>query len=226
MKTTLTGHEKIAKRNIINAFNWIVGELENGIEDGYKDEYVAEGLTLEEVKDSVYESAMNDLYDTGSVVYGRAPKEMRFAGEAFCRAVVDECFEKEATFLIESMGWNKTEDTKEDKKMTVKDLREEAKALGLKGISRMKREQLEQVIEEAKAQAEFEVEHEAKAGAPIMVTMKAFTGMTLGEFEVVTIGSEIVIVATKKGEMAFDRNTGVQLHSNNPRFANKIERVK
>lgn len=34
----MTGHERIAKKNIVGAFNWIVGGYYNCIQDGYEEE--------------------------------------------------------------------------------------------------------------------------------------------------------------------------------------------
>ena len=56
------------------------------------------------------------------------------------------------------------------------------------------------------------------------VTVKAFTGMMIGEFEVVKETKKLLVVKTKKGdELKFDKATGLQTNGNNPKFANRIE---
>ena len=85
-KTQRTGHEKIAVRNIRYAVNWIVGGYYNCIQDGYP-EYLP--TCRKDLADEIYSSAMTNLYRDGYEGYGKAPTEMRFAGERFCRAYID-----------------------------------------------------------------------------------------------------------------------------------------
>lgn len=84
-KEQRTGHERIAMRNIKAAFNWIVGGYFNDLQDGYE-EYLPE--SKEALADEIYEEAMNNFYEEGHMSIGRAPKEMRFAGEKFCKAYI------------------------------------------------------------------------------------------------------------------------------------------
>lgn len=85
-KTMRTGHEKIAMRNIKWACYNIVGMAYNDYQDG-NIKYLP--TSYEELRNIIYDSAMNDLYAEGYEGSGKAPKEMRFAGEAFCRAYID-----------------------------------------------------------------------------------------------------------------------------------------
>lgn len=85
-KDQRTGHERIAMANIRGAINWIVGGMYNDYQDGH-DEYLPD--SFESVANTVYEEAMNNLYGNGFESCGRAPKEMRFAGEKFCRAYIE-----------------------------------------------------------------------------------------------------------------------------------------
>lgn len=55
----------------------------------------------------------------------------------------------------------------------------------------------------------------------VRVVLKAFTGMTIGEFTA-TASDTLYYVTTKKGILVFD-SSFVQINSKNPRFANKIE---
>lgn len=107
----------------------------------------------------------------------------------------------------------------EEKKMTVKEMRAEAKGMGIKGYSRMSKEDLQKAIEANTVEEKAEVEEKATK----TVVMKAFTGMWIGEFEIIKETKKTITVATKKGELKFDKATGIQLDANNPKFANHIE---
>lgn len=85
-KTQRTGHEKIAMRNIRYAIDWIVGGYYNSLQDGYIEDLPE---SKENLVEEIYESAMIDAYADGAAHYGRAPREMRFAGEKFVRAYID-----------------------------------------------------------------------------------------------------------------------------------------
>lgn len=109
------------------------------------------------------------------------------------------------------------EEVKEEKEMkNLKELRAEAKARGIKGYSRMSKADLIEMIKATEEVVEEKVE---------TVVMKAFTGMLIGEFKVVAETAEAITVETKKGELSFDKKTGIQLNPNNPKFANRIERA-
>lgn len=76
------GWEKIAQRQLTNAYNSYVGELENGVQDG--------DLTQEQIEaeiadslDYVYTEAITTHYEPG-FAGGPAPKEMRFATKEYC----------------------------------------------------------------------------------------------------------------------------------------------
>lgn len=116
-------------------------------------------------------------------------------------------------------GENEEKETKEEKKMTVKEMRAEAKKMGIKGYSRMSKEDLQKAIEANTVEEKAEVEEKAAK----TVVMKAFTGMWIGEFEIIKETKKTITVATKKGELKFDKVTGIQLDANNPKFANHIE---
>lgn len=127
-------------------------------------------------------------------------------------------------------GENEEKETKEEKKMTVKEMRAEAKEMGIKGYSRMSKEDLQKAIETKKntleklalESSEKLVEKYGDKTAKTVV-MKAFTGMWIGEFEIIKETKKTITVATKKGELKFDKTTGIQLDANNPKFANHIE---
>lgn len=83
----MTKHEQIAARNIRGAFNFEVGGVYNSYIDG---EPI--NITLEGMKQIVYDCAMTDRYSAGSCQMGRAPREMRFAGKEFCKNYIDRLF--------------------------------------------------------------------------------------------------------------------------------------
>lgn len=84
----MTGHEKIAARNIRAAFNFEIGGMYNAYLDGEDGEFP----TIEEAKEMVYDCAMSDRYSGGSCYINRAPREMRFAGKEFCMKYIDKLF--------------------------------------------------------------------------------------------------------------------------------------
>ena len=113
----------------------------------------------------------------------------------------------------------KEENEMEEKKMTVKEMRAEAKEMGIKGYSRMSKEDLQKAIEANTVEEKAEVEEKTAK----TVVMKAFTGMWIGEFEIIKETKKTITVITKKGELKFDKATGIQLDANSPKFANHIE---
>lgn len=65
---------------------------------------------------------------------------------------------------------------------------------------------------------------EAETEEKTTVTVRAFTGMLIGEFEIAKETKKLLVVKTKKGdELKFDKATGLQTNGNNPKFANRIE---
>lgn len=86
----MTGHEKIAARNIRNCFNYEIGGMYNAFLDGEND-----FPTLEEAKDLIYILSIQDRYGPGCCFIGQAPREMRFAGKEFCLKYIDKLFDKD-----------------------------------------------------------------------------------------------------------------------------------
>ena len=97
-----TGHERIAMRNIKWACYNIVWMHYNDIQDD-NPEYLP--CSYEDLLDEVYEGAMENLYAEGYEGYGKAPKEMRFAGAKFCKAYADYLLKNdtEVKFDVEEM---------------------------------------------------------------------------------------------------------------------------
>ena len=230
----MNGHEKIAARNIEGAFNWLVGGWYNCLQDGLDEDIPS----LEEAKETVYAEAMNNLYKSGGEVYGRAPKEMRFAGEEFCRELVEELFlndgDAEEIWGEDGITENDTkeeemkETTREEaraqvvKNYTVKEMRETLKAAGIKGISRAKKDELVDMM--------IDLGDELTSGSKTVsiskVKMYAFTGMFIGEFEAEMKDGKILVNTSSRGELMFDLNTGKEVcDESKARWANRVEAV-
>lgn len=106
---------------------------------------------------------------------------------------------------------------KEMTKMTLKEMREIAKAEGFKGYNKMTKSQLQQLFDDT---AQIKAEEEAESNT---VEVRAFTGMVIGLFKVVKETKTKLGVVTAKGDkLIFDKKTGLQINANNPRFANRI----
>ena len=56
-----------------------------------------------------------------------------------------------------------------------------------------------------------------------VVNVRAFTGMLIGTFKVEKETKTTITVKTAKGKLKFDKETGIQVDSNNKKFANRIE---
>ena len=228
----MNGHEKIAAKNIEGAFNWLVGGWYNCFLDGLDEDIPS----LEEAKETVYAEAMNNLYRSGNEIVGRAPKEMRFAGEEFCRELVEELFLNDGD-AEEIWGEDEIPETKEEemkeitreearsqivKNYTVKEMREELKAAGIKGISRAKKDELVEMMLNLKG----ELTSGSKTVSISKVKMYAFTGMFIGEFEAELKDGKILVNTSSRGELMFDPNTGKEVcDERKARWANRVEAV-
>ena len=228
----MNGHEKIAAKNIQGAFNWLVGGWYNCFLDGLDEDIPS----LEEAKETVYAEAMNNLYRGGNEICGRAPKEMRFAGEEFCRELIEELFLNDGD-AEEIWGEDETAETKEEemkettreearaqvvKNYTVKEMREALKAAGIKGISHAKKDELVEMMLNLKG----ELASGSKTVSISKVKMYAFTGMFIGEFEAELKDGKILVNTSSRGELMFDLNTGKEVcDERKARWANRVEAV-
>ena len=225
-------HEQIAAKNIEGAFNWLVGGWYNCFLDGLDEDIPS----LEKAKETVYAEAMNNLYRGGNEIIGRAPKEMRFAGEEFCRELVEELFLNDGE-AEEIWGEDETTETKEEEmkettreeartqvieNYTVKEMREALKAAGIKGISRAKKDELVEMMLNLKG----ELTSGSKTVSISKVKMYAFTGMFIGEFEAELKDGKILVNTSSRGELMFDLNTGKEVcDERKARWANRVEAV-
>lgn len=100
----MTNFEKIAAQNITHAVNWIVGGYYNCIQDGCPEDLPR---SKAELANEIYDSAMFNLYRPGMEGYGKAPREMRFAGEKFCREYIAKLLNDDGDVeeIAEAANW-------------------------------------------------------------------------------------------------------------------------
>lgn len=98
-KPQLTHHQKIAKTQLKNAYNWIVGGHENSLQDGH----IEELPSVEDMFNEVYDEATSILYEEGCVHTSQpAPASMNFAGKQFLIDTLVKLFEKDGYEVPES----------------------------------------------------------------------------------------------------------------------------
>lgn len=88
------GWELIAKQQLNNAYNWIVGGNENAVSDGDMTEEEFNKWIANEALEEVYHEAITTKYHEDACG-GKAPSEMRFAGKKFCHKYLMRLFEKD-----------------------------------------------------------------------------------------------------------------------------------
>lgn len=111
--TKRNGWEKIAIENITNAYNWIVGENENTLQDYEEDsdEYKASYDYLysgDEIMNDIYDEAITTKYGEG-YCGGKAPIEMRFATKKFSMNLIRDLLKKDG-YLKDEEKPNKKQD--------------------------------------------------------------------------------------------------------------------
>ena len=103
--------------------------------------------------------------------------------------------------------------------MTAKELRAEAKAQGIEGMSRAKKDELIEAL----------MNNGENTGNTIQISkvrMYAFTGMFIGEFEAEVQDGKILVSTASRGELMFDLNTGKEIcEESKVRWANRVEAV-
>lgn len=156
------GWEKIAKKNIKNAYDWIVGENENAVQDGE--------MTLEEFMKWVQTEAFDYIYHEAiTTTYGKdyaggpAPTEMRFAGKEFCYDYLKRLFLNDGYKIQDDEAQNDPESTEavEADKLQDKEVQKSAvepskpnKGYGAWVVDRETKE-ITTVIAEAESREEF-----------------------------------------------------------------------
>lgn len=100
----MNGTQRIAYKNARNIFDWEVGGWYNCIQDGCE-EYIPD--TIEEAKEIIYDETMNCSSRGGGHFSTRPIEEVRFAGSAFVKEVIDKLFKKDGDIveIAEAKGW-------------------------------------------------------------------------------------------------------------------------
>ena len=180
---TMTKHQKDAMKNIRHGYNWVVGGLENSVQDGQMEELPP----VEEMFEEVYDEVTSCAFAEGFCDTKGAPICMKFAGKAFIREQVAKLFREDGYEVPEEL-------TK---------------------------------VPERKAGHSNFVDGERvnlrKDEADRVVQVRAFTGMLIGTFKVEKETNTTITVKTAKGKLKFDKETGIQIDSNNKKFANRID---
>lgn len=180
---TLTKHQKDAMKNIRHGYNWVVGGLENSVQDGKLEEMPP----VEEMFEEVYDEIISCAFAEGFCDTKGAPICMKFAGKAFIREQLAKLFREDGYEVPEEL-------TK---------------------------------VPERKAGHSNFVDGERvnlrKDEAERVVQVRAFTGMLIGTFKVEKETNTTITVKTAKGKLKFDKETGIQIDSNNKKFANRID---
>ena len=88
------GWELIAKQQLDNAYNWLVGERENSVNDGETTDKEFNEWIVNEALEEIYHEAITTKYHEDACG-GKAPKEMRFAGKNFCYNYLTKLFKED-----------------------------------------------------------------------------------------------------------------------------------
>ena len=207
--TVMTGHEKIAARNIKAAFNYIVGGYYNSLQDGDED-YLPD--TLKELEDEIYESSMTDLFREGYMECGKAPKEMKFAGTEFCRNYIRALLKDDGDVaeIAEVKGWN----NKEEKTMMKAIERKTGVEVAVERTEEGRFKVAEKTYAASTFKKYFKVTGETVAAPKaqtVEVELYTFTNMKIqGIFTATLVNGEYQIDTKKKGILTFNADTMIQ----------------
>lgn len=179
----MTKHQKDALKNIRHGYNWVIGGLENDVQDGHLDEMPP----IEELFQNVYDEITCCTFDVGFCDSKGAPTCMKFAGKAFIREQLAKMFREDGYEVPEEL------------------IKAPERKTGHSNFVDGERVNLR------------------KDEAEKVVQVRAFTGMLIGTFKVEKETNTTITVKTAKGKMKFDKETGIQIDSNNKKFANRID---
>lgn len=136
------GWEEIATKNITSAYNWIVGENENTLQDEYEDssEYQAAYNYLHgsEIISDIYNSAMSNEYDDGYCGYGKSPKEMRFAGKEFCMNLIKDLLKRDGYYSEDDSTEDSVKELSDSERSSFEESKENAKSIPRKLRTRVR----------------------------------------------------------------------------------------
>lgn len=96
---SMTKHQKRAIKNIRHGYNWVIGGLENSVQDGQMDELPP----IEEMFEEVYTEVHCCTFDEGFCDSKAAPFCMRFAGKAFVRQQIAKLFREDGYKVPENL---------------------------------------------------------------------------------------------------------------------------
>lgn len=179
----LTKHQKGALKNIKHGYNWVIGGLENSVQNGHLDEMPP----IEEMFEEVYSEVNSCTFDEGFRGCKAAPICMKFAGRAFVREQIAKMFRKDGYKVPEEL-------VKVPERKTGHSNIVDGERINLRNDEGEK-----------------------------LVSVRAFTGMLIGTFKVEEETDSTITVNTAKGQLTFDKSSGIQLNASNSRFANRIE---
>lgn len=95
----MTSHQKSALKNIRCGYNWVIGGLENAVQDGEMEEMPA----VEEMFEEVYDEVTNCAFDEGFGDSQTAPICMKFAGKKFIREQIAKLFRADGYEVFEEL---------------------------------------------------------------------------------------------------------------------------
>lgn len=96
---TMTKHQKSALKNIRCGYNWVIGGLENSVQDGHLEEMPA----VEEMFEEVYDEVTSCTFDEGFCDSKAAPICVKFAGKKFIREQIAKLFQKDGYEVSEEL---------------------------------------------------------------------------------------------------------------------------
>lgn len=180
---TMTKHQQGALKNIRCGYNWVIGGLENSVQDGQMEELPP----VEDMFEEVYDEVTSCTFDEDFCDSKAAPICMKFAGKAFIREQLVKLFRADGYEVPDELA--KVPERKSGHSNFV-----DGERINLR-----------------------------KDEAEKVVKVRAFTGMLIGTFKVEKETKTTITVKTAKGKLKFDKETGIQIDSNNKKFANRIE---
>lgn len=95
----MTKHQKDALKNIRHGYNWVIGGLENDVQDGHMEELPP----VEEMFEEVYDEVTSCTFDEGFCDSKAAPICMKFAGKAFIREQIAKMFREDGYEVPEEL---------------------------------------------------------------------------------------------------------------------------
>lgn len=98
-KKLMTKHQKDALKNIRYGYNWVIGGLENSVQDGHLDEMPA----VEEMFKDVYDEVISCTFDEGFCDSKAAPICVKLAGKAFIREQLAKLFKADGYEIPEEL---------------------------------------------------------------------------------------------------------------------------